>query len=92
MLRILLALHQAAPLERRERQLHALRADQQPTREFGTGQPGLVGELAQHTDLRGADAVFADRVVDRGQREVEGLLEQPQDVVGEFHAHSAFAP
>ena len=62
-LRILLALHQSAALELLQRQLHALGADQQPAREIGTGQPGLGGELAQHADLRGADAVLAHRVV-----------------------------
>src|SRR6476620_7880990 len=53
---VLFALHQAATLELLERQLDTLGADEEATRQVGTGQAGLGGQLPQHADLCGADA------------------------------------
>jgi hypothetical protein len=83
---ILLALHETTLLQGGQRELHALGADEQAARQFGARQAGFVRQLAQHADLGGTDTVIAHGLVDRRQREVERLLEQPQDVVGEFDA------
>ena len=48
---VLFSLHQAAAFQRSESELNTLRTDQQPSGEFGAGQAGFVGELAQHADL-----------------------------------------
>ena len=48
MLRILLALHQSAPLQGGQRQLDALRADQQSAGQIGPGQSWLGRKLTHH--------------------------------------------